>query len=259
MTERTNRKPWELNPTSRFDNRAELYAKYRPSYPSEAIDRVLEGLGAPSEIVAADIGAGTGIVSRLLAERGVRVQAVEPNEGMRASAESHELVTWVEGTAESTMLSDKSVGLVTSCQAWHWFEPVASCAEVARILKPGGRLALLWYDDKPGDEPSKKYRQIVRPGAVETFGIHAVEQWEPSLAPPFDAVDREEHVFDYSYRLDFEGLIGRARSASYVPHEGPDAERLVEEMKELHREHADSDGCITMGLICVVHIMHRPD
>lgn len=256
MTEPAKRKPWELDPTSRFDNRAELYAKYRPSYPSEAIDAVLEGLNRQGKIIAADIGAGTGIVSRILAERGVRVQAIEPNEDMRAAAQSHELISWVEGTAESTSLPDRNVDLVTSCQAWHWFEPVASCVEVARILKPGGRLALLWYDDKPGDEPSERYRQIVRPGAVETFGIHAVEQWEPSLAPPFDAVEREERVFDYSYKLDLEGLIGRARSASYVPHEGPDAKRLVEEMKELHREHADSDGFVTMGLICVIHVMH---
>ena len=254
-----HRKPWELDPTSRFDNRAELYAKYRPSYPCDAIDKVLKGLGDPHDLAAADIGAGTGIVSRLLTERGVNVRAVEPNGDMRAAAEPHGLISWIEGTAENTTLPDKSIDLVTSCQAWHWFEPVASCAEVARILKPGGRLALLWYDDKPGNGPSERYRQIVKPGAVETFGIHAVEQWEPTLAPPFNTVEREEHVFDYFYRLDLEGLIGRARSASYVPHEGPDAERLVEEMQHLHQRHADSDGCVTMGLICVVHIMHKPD
>ncbi|GAB5495796.1 MAG: class I SAM-dependent methyltransferase [Phycisphaerales bacterium] len=258
MTKRMHKKPWELDPTSRFDNRAELYARYRPSYPREAIDWVLAGLSEPSQILAADIGAGTGIVSHLLAERGVQVHAVEPNEDMRAAAKSHELITWVRGTAEHTTLPDRCVDLATSCQAWHWFEPVASCAEVSRILKPGGRLALMWYDDKPGDEPSERYRQIVRPGAVETFGIHAVEQWEPSLASPFDAVEREERVFDYSYRLDLDGLIGRARSASYVPHDGPDAQRLVDEMKQLHLEHAESDGRVTMGLICVVHIMHKP-
>ena len=61
---------YQMNPQERFSDRAEVYAKYRSSYPPEAIDRILEGVGAPNELIAADIGAGTGISSRLLADRG---------------------------------------------------------------------------------------------------------------------------------------------------------------------------------------------
>ena len=75
-----------MNPLSRFSDRAADYAKYRPSYPEEAIATIMEGLGNPSQLVAADIGAGTGISSRLLAERGVRVLAIEPNTEMREAA-----------------------------------------------------------------------------------------------------------------------------------------------------------------------------
>ncbi|MCA9272933.1 MAG: class I SAM-dependent methyltransferase [Phycisphaerales bacterium] len=253
MTKKRVAKPWELSPTTRFDDRAELYAKYRPSYPAEAIDCVLEGLGDPAGLLAADIGAGTGIVSRLLAGCGVSVRAVEPNAQMRRVAEQNEHVHWTEGTAEKTGLDDHSVDLIVSGQAWHWFEPNATCKEMSRIAIPGGRLALLWYDDLPGNEPSQEYRRIVEPGAKETFGIHAVEQWEPTLAPPLDHKKCERFEFEYAYRLDLTGLIGRARSASYVPHEGLDADRLVREMTEMHARFAESDGFVTMGLLCIVH------
>ncbi len=253
MTKRRIPKPWELSPTTRFDDRAELYAKYRPGYPPEAIDAVLEGLGEPAKLVAADIGAGTGIVSRLLADRGVTVNAIEPNAQMRRVATPSDRVRWIEGSAERTTLEDRSVDLIISGQAWHWFEPSATCRELARIAKPGGRLALLWYDDLPGNEPSREYRRIVEPGAKETFGIHAVEQWEPTLATPLDDKECERFEFTYSYRLDLTGLIGRARSASYVPHEGPDAERLVREMTEMHGRFAEHDGFVTMGLVCILH------
>jgi 2-polyprenyl-3-methyl-5-hydroxy-6-metoxy-1,4-benzoquinol methylase len=73
-----------LNPLDRFSDRAADYVKYRPSYPMAAIDIILEGLGQ-TPLVAADIGAGTGISSRLLADRGVRVLAIDPNAAMRAA------------------------------------------------------------------------------------------------------------------------------------------------------------------------------
>lgn len=247
------RKPWQLSPTTRFDDRAKLYARYRPSYPPEAIDAALEGLGEPSRLVAADIGAGTGILSRLLADRGVGVLGVEPNAQMRAAATPHPRVRWVEGTAEATTLGDNSVDLIVSGQAWHWFEPNATSREMARIARSGARLALLWYDDLPGDAASAEYRRIVEPGARETFGIHAVEQWVPTLAPPLDGLACERLEFAYSYRLDLAGLIGRARSASYVPHEGPDADRLEREMTAMHARFAEPDDLVTLGLLCIVH------
>ncbi len=253
MTKKRIPKPWELDPTARFDDRAELYAKFRPSYPPEAIDAVLEGLGDPAQLVAADLGAGTGIVSRLVADRGVRVLAVEPNAQMQRAAIPHGHVRWIEGQAEATTLDASSVDLVVCGQAWHWFEPGATCREISRIARPGARLVLLWYDDRPGDAPSAEYRRIVEPGAKETFGIHAVEQWEPSLAEPLDQADCERFEFDYSYRLDLAGLIGRARSASYVPHQGPEADRLEREMVRMHAHFAEPDGLVTMSLVCIVH------
>lgn len=247
------KKPWELSPTTRFNDRAHLYAAFRPSYPPAAIDAALTGFGDPAQLTAVDLGAGTGILSRLLADRGITVHAVEPNPHMRAAATPHPRVHWTDAPAERTTLDAHTADLIVVGQAWHWFEPSATCAEVARLAKPRARLALLWYDDLPDDPPSAEYRRIVEPGAKETFGIHAVEQWTPTLAPPLDAIPCERLEFTYSYRLTLEGLIGRARSASYVPHEGHDADRLTREMTDMHAQFADAEGLVTLGLLAIVH------
>ncbi|MGC8713599.1 MAG: class I SAM-dependent methyltransferase [Leptodesmis sp.] len=127
---------------SYFSDRGEDYEKYRPIYPASAIDTILSDLGYLSQIVAADVGAGTGIGARLLADRGIQVLAIEPNEDMRTAATSHENVEFLVGTAEQIPLDSASVDLVTSFQAFHWFDFDKSLKEFRRILKPSGRLAL---------------------------------------------------------------------------------------------------------------------
>ena len=127
----------EMNPLGRFSDRASDYVKYRPSYPAAAIDAILDGLGEPSQLTAADIGAGTGISSRLLAQRGVRVLAIEPNAEMRQAADPHALVEFRAGNSEATNLPDTSIDLVTCFQSFHWFNPVLTLPEFRRILKPG--------------------------------------------------------------------------------------------------------------------------
>ena len=146
-----------MNPLSRFSDRAADYAKYRPSYPDEAIAILLEGLGNPSQLLAADIGAGTGISSPLLAQRGVRVIAIEPNEAMREAASPHPLVEFQDGAAEATNLPDTSVDLVTCFQAFHWFNPEPTLEVFHRILKPTGRLAVVWNDRDRNNELTQSY------------------------------------------------------------------------------------------------------
>src|SRR5262245_4558082 len=99
----------DLNPVGRFSDRAGDYVKYRPSYPAGAIDAILAGLGPAERLVAADVGAGTGISARLLGDRLVRVVAVEPGQGMREAATPHGNVRWTTGRAEATGLGPQSV------------------------------------------------------------------------------------------------------------------------------------------------------
>ncbi len=259
----TPRKPLhEMRPTTRFSDRAGDYAKFRPSYPPEAIDAILDGLPPANQggalqvpIVAADIGAGTGISARLLAQRGVRVIAIEPNDAMRAAAEPHPLIEWRSGAAEATGLPAASVDLVLCAQSYHWVEPTAACREFARVLRPGGRLALVWNDGDETDPVARGYYDLVREasdGAGPTS--HQSAARNPTLAPPFDPARVRRLRFRNEQRLDESALIGRAMSASYVPKTGPRAERLAQGLRDLYTTHAGSDGCVGLVYEVLVYL-----
>jgi SAM-dependent methyltransferase len=227
------------DPTGRFTNRADDYARYRPSYPAVAIDALLAGLGAPETLVAADVGAGTGISARLLAERGVRVVAIEPNQAMREAAEPHPNVSFVDGSAESIPLADAAADLTLAAQAFHWFRPLEAVLEMGRVTKPGGRLALVWNRRSPTDLLMQGYERAILEVATDpsvvgmNADVGAVER--SGLFGPL-RVQR----FEQRQVVDREGLIGRALSASYVPKEGPARTRLLELLDALYARHASS-------------------
>lgn len=137
-----------MNNRERFTSRVDSYLKYRPSYPKEAIDHLYEVVGLRASSNIADIGSGTGIISKLLLERGSYVIAVEPNQAMREAAEqmleSNPQFQSIEGSAESTGLPDQSVDFIVCAQAFHWFDRSATQIEFRRILRPGGRVILIW-------------------------------------------------------------------------------------------------------------------
>lgn len=205
---------------ARFNARACDYALYRPSYPAEAIDAILHGLKGPSGLDAVDVGAGTGISARLLAERGCRVVGIEPNDEMRAAAADLDVRP---GRADATGLPDACADLVTSFQAFHWFANSESVAEFLRILRARGRIALVWNERDDADPFTNDYGEIVD-GFANRF-VLAGFQNGPELVMRLLArgglhgVRRES--FSNRQRLDYEGLMGRVRSTSYAPREGP--------------------------------------
>jgi SAM-dependent methyltransferase len=250
----------ELEPTTRFSDRAGDYVRFRPDYPPPAIACILEGLAGagahePAPIVA-DVGAGTGIASRLLAARGARVIAVEPNAEMRAAAEPHPRVEWRSGTAEATGLARESVDLVLCAQAFHWFRQPEAITEFHRVLRPGGRLAILWNKRDRSDPLTLGYIEA----------IHAVNGEHPAEKRPFDPAvvhaageftPAERHVFPHGQRLDRAGLLGRATSASYVPREGPGLEALARQLATLFERHRGADDRVTLRYRTEVWIAAR--
>ncbi|HZW08641.1 MAG TPA: hypothetical protein VFF69_01945, partial [Phycisphaerales bacterium] len=138
-------------------------------------------------------------------------------------------------------------------QSYHWFDPAAACREFGRILKPGGRLALMWNDGDETDAVARGYYDLVR-AASDGVGptSHQTVAKNPTLAPPFDPARVHRLVFRNEQRLDLDGLIGRAMSASYVPKTGEKAERLVAGLRELHARHAGADGRV--GLVYQVYV-----
>ncbi|AFZ28791.1 Methyltransferase type 11 [Gloeocapsa sp. PCC 7428] len=243
---------YTLNPLIRFSDKAVDYAKYRPSYPSEAIDTILEELD-PSQVLVADIGAGTGISSRLLAQREVQVIAIEPNAAMRQMAESHRLVEFREGTAENTNLLNHSVDLVTCFQAFHWFNPEPSLQEFHRILKPSGRLALAWNSYQCQDAFTSEYSRLIH----EASNNHPAEKRLKSVEPMFKNpyfINIQEYEFAYKQELDLSGLIGRAFSTSYLPNEEFVKQQLIEDLEQLYYHNCNQQGIVSLSYCTSVYL-----
>jgi len=234
----------QAQPLNAFSERGADYASYRPGYPSAAIDAILEGLGNPSQLTAADIGAGTGIASRLLAERSVRVMAIEPNASMRQAAEFHPLVEFSDATAEATSLPEASIDLITSFQAFHWFNPIPTLAEFRRILKPSGRMALIWSTLDKDDEFSAQFDRLVNTSMNQqpTKPRGGLNQLLAS-SPHFTNVRRCR--FTYKHELDSLGTIGYAQSKSFVPRAGLAHEQLISDLQKLHARWADKRGLVS--------------
>ncbi len=214
-------------PTERFGSRAPAYASHRPSYPAEAIELVLAGLGDARGLVVADVGAGTGISSRLFAGRGAAVIAIEPNAGMRAAAREHPGVRWRDGTAEQTGLADRSVDVAVACQAFHWFATPVTMREFARIARH--RAAVLQYERDERDPFTDAYGKIVRAYArddTEARRLAALAEFERF---PNARVRRAE--FPSAQTLTLDGVLGRAASSSYLPDAGPERDAMQRDLR----------------------------
>lgn len=222
----------EFSPLARFSNRVEDYVKYRPSYPQALVDFLTANTKLGPESVVADVGSGTGIFTRLLLATGTRVLAIEPNAAMRAAAEfdlrENPRFTSIDASAEATTLPDESVSLITAAQAFHWFDLERARREFARILKPKGKVALIWNAPKIDSDFAREYETI-----KENFGTDfrklrdSVMEDEKNLQDFFRG-GFTEHTFPNHQDLDETGLVGRFFSSSYAPKRGTSEQTAAE-------------------------------
>lgn len=232
-----------VDPRERFKGAAEGYARFRPSYPAALVDWVLAQADVGRGDRVADVGCGTGILTRLLAERGLEVTGIDPNEDMLAQARAAGgPADYHRGEAGATGLDGASVALVTVAQAFHWFDAEAALAEFHRVLRPGGHVAVLW--NLRAESPfMADYQALLRRFSSE---YSVMESWEESLAR-LRAHPRVEAPRDFeapnAQAFDFEGLRGRSWSSSYVFRGVRDPEGFDRALRSLFDAHA-RDGAI---------------
>jgi SAM-dependent methyltransferase len=228
----------DFDPTQRFSSRVENYARYRPSYPSTIIPVLKQECGLAAGARVADVGSGTGLLSRLFLDAGCEVFGVEPNAEMRGAGE-HLLAGEprfhsVDGRAENTALPDLSVDFVAAGQAFHWFEPTAAAAEFRRILKPPGWVVLVWNERKAGPGFAEDYDALLQRYAPQYKMLEGMRN-DSEVLDRFFGDSRWRLVrLPNEQRLDREGLRGRVLSSSYVPLPGePNCEPLLEGVDHL--------------------------
>jgi ubiquinone/menaquinone biosynthesis C-methylase UbiE len=203
-----------------FSSKAENYGKYRWGYAHQAIQTIFRVTGISKESCIADIGAGTGILTKEFIGKVMQVYAVEPNPDMRAIA-ARELGPYlscqvVDGRAEATTLDDHSIDLITAAQAVHWFEPQAAKDEFTRILKPGGWLAIC--RNYGVNSVLGEALQKVFPPENDTSSLMLGR----SVPRSFYYCDGEylKQDFPFDAKLSWEEFIGSLSTASNAPDEG---------------------------------------
>ncbi|GAA5512140.1 putative methyltransferase Rv3342 [Deinococcus carri] len=240
-----------MSAPDRFLGRADVYAQARPSYP-DALGAWLAERGLLPGGVA-DVGAGTGLFTRLLLAHGAQVHAVEPNPEMRAQlaaglaeAVAAGRLTVHDGTSEATDLPDASVSLVTAAQAAHWFAPAPTVREFRRILRPGGHVLLVWNDWRGEAVPfNRAYGEVVMKFAegMPEVVTRVPDAELPQLLPG----GFEQVTFGNPLSLTRERLHALAASVSYLPSPSDAAyPAMVRELNALF-DASQQGGAVTLA------------
>ncbi len=233
-----------------FTGKADYYDKYRPKYAEQAIKLLKKEL--LKDDIAADIGAGTGILTRQLIDSGIKVIAVEPNPDMREKLLKNAPETEIIGApAENTGIKEHSIKLVTAGTAAHWFDPDKFREECRRILTPDGKAALLWNNEDKSNEFVKKLKNIGS-DFLKNYGERP-DKKEEGFETIFYA-EYENYTFANDLKLNFEEFIGNRLSRSYAPKPGDSGyEEFTEALKAFFEENSVG-GTITIPNITQCYI-----
>jgi len=215
-----------------FSAKVADYVASRPDYPAALFDALRKACSLRDGARIADVGAGTGLLTRGWCERGYDVVAVEPNPAMRDACDrfccGFERYRSVEGTAEAMPLATGSVDLVTAAQAFHWFDVKRARDECLRVLGPHGNVGLVWND--------RDMKDALHPALDEVFKTFGGEKWSALVAHEdrshvrefFGATQPQVWTWPHGHSIGADGLVALAFSRSYMPERSSAAGKAAE-------------------------------
>ena len=227
-----------------FGREAEAYERVRPSYPADAVAWLVDNLGLGPGGIVLDLAAGTGKFTRLLVPSGATVLAVEPVEGMRQRfVAAVPGVPMVAAVAEALPIASRSLDAVTVAQAFHWFDADRAFGEFARVLRPRGRVGLIWNArDRSSDWVNDVWSIMDRVEKRAPWRDH--ERAVDSVPRPragFGSLHAE--TFRHEQPITPEGVVDRIASVSHVAVLPPaERQRVLDEVRGVLTHHPDARG-----------------
>ena len=227
-----------------FARSVEAYERGRPDYPPEAIAYLQRELELRGGRTVVDLAAGSGKLTRQLVALGCEVIAVEPVDEMRAAIGAG--IRTLKGTAEAIPLPDASADALTVAQAFHWFDGPKALAEIARVLRPGGALALVWNRRPVESSPlHAAISEIINPYRDDA-PAHATGAWRDAFA----SGELNEWTHAWSQRMDADALADRVGSTSFVAAlDDAERERVLARVRALA-----AAGPVDLPYVCEVHL-----
>lgn len=227
-----------------FDHKTKEYVIGRPSYPTEIL-KVIRDLGVNKQSTVADIGAGTGILTHMLANLECNVLAIEPNKQMIAECKKYckeiSNIQCIEASAEKTSLKENSVDVITIAQAFHWFDKHLCKEEFLRILKEDGYVVILWNEMQTDNPLAQEYTYVLNKYKVKTTA--AIRNFDPDEEKfNFFGQDFTKEYYDNWQTVTLEGFVGNALSLSYTPSKLDDTyDEFVAELHQLFLKHQQNE------------------
>ena len=206
---------------NKFTDRAKKYSDYRPSYSNDFIDYLYESTKLSEDSIIADIGSGTGKLSKLLIERGNTVMCVEPNDNMRSEAEKllsdYKGFNSINATAEETTLQDNTIDLIACGTSFHWFDKEKCHKEFKRILKSTGKVDIVWNGIADTCILQNELADIYIKYCPDYVLREERPKREDIVAEFFRGEQFEKKIFYNTIDQDFESLKGGCLSSSFAP------------------------------------------
>jgi SAM-dependent methyltransferase len=220
-----------------FQAGAAAYERGRPGYPAGAIEWLRTELGLRAGRTVADVGAGTGKLTRELIATGATVIAVEPVPGMReVLGQAVPGARVVDGTAEAMPMGDASLDAITVAQAFHWFDTPRTLDEFHRVLRPGCRFAVIWNRRRREEPLHQAIHELTDPYRGDSPS-HYDGGWREAIAADGRFAAAGETEVPFEQRFDADGLVDRVGSISFIAALGDqERERVLARVRALALE-----------------------